>query len=277
MWAPGACSSKPTFLLQGKYIFIDDGKTNPEDKYNSYVIFDMQKGTYNYIGGSNFSSDQGDKETILKAVNENDKLVFYIDPADTANPQPSQYGGFTHTKGNDHGYVIRREIDPATMHYTDYSLPFTLPSDVTTYRVNSYSLFDSVISINKDTAATDTFYSGKVSNNRLELTLHHTQDTYNVNDTVVYDSPLELSLGDKIKAQLPAFGGQTPYADSKYKTDFIISELGSHNTLQFLTIKQRYDNFDTPAIYNTQSGDFQTLTDQAVISQPSQYVELGVF
>jgi hypothetical protein len=273
MWAPGACSSKPTFLLQGKYIFIDDGKTNPKDKYNSYIVFDMATSTYNYFGGNNFTAKQANNETIIKAVNENDKLVFYIDTPDPKGTHKTSDGLPIHVPGQAPSYIIRREVDPATMHYVDYSLPFSAPTGMPKYVVNAG--FDSAVIRVTDTNPDNPLaYNGTVQNNAITLKPEKDEAGTFV-DT--YDTPLELRLADKLKNQLPLLYKQKIEADNKFKTNFRISELGSHDSLQFLSIIQRFDINDTPAIYDKKSGEVITLTNQKVLSQPSKYVELGVF
>jgi hypothetical protein len=271
MWAPGACSSKPSFLVQGKYIFIDDGKTNAYDRYSSYIVFNMTNGKYNYFGGNNFTKDQGNKEIILSNVNENDKLVFYIDPVDSQGPYAGNTQG-KHSTGSDRGYIIRREIDPETMKYTDYSLPFNVPPGIKVYTItNSYN--GGLVTLQPKSSMT--FYDGKVSDNRIEFSeIPFTDNT--VYETPPLDSPLELQLNSLLVTELSNLSQQKPYKDApNYKAKFSVQELGSNESIKFLIVTQRFGDSSTPTIYNQKQGSVNAMTDSQILKY--NYVSLGVF
>ncbi len=290
MWAPGACSSKPTFLLGDKYIFIDDGKTKDTDKYNSYILFNMQTAEYHYIGGSNFTPTQGNKEQILLAANENDKLVFYIDPIED-HPYIVDDGSLPgHIKGKDHSYIIRRVIDPETFDYTDYSLPFNVPDDLTNYYVRAYNEASGVsfqVSAPYINGVEGPSYDGKLADNSIKLTPTTPPDyNYDGNDSVT-DSTLELQLDPSLRQTLSDLvTKQKPDKDTPYKTMFTAVELGTYQQLKFLNVEQRfgegatgdykYDTYMTPAIFDTDKKQVYTMVTGHILTN-SSYVNLGVF
>jgi hypothetical protein len=273
MWAPGACSSKPTFLIQGKYIFIDDGKTNPDDKYNSYIVFNMATGKYNYFGGNSFTKDQGGNEMILKSLNENDKLVFYIDPVDSSGPLAGNTEG-KHARGRDHAYIIRREIDPATMKYADYSLPYSVPAGVSVYSIALSYNDGMLISLTPD--GSQTSYDGKVADN--QITLAKAAPYGVIPSDQQLDSQLELSLDSILSSAMPNLSKQTPYSGAPaYKAKFGVEELGSNKSVKFLIAKQRFGGYSVPTVYNQSIGSVNPMTDSLIFESYVNYVPLGVF
>lgn len=284
MWAPGACASKPTFLIGGKHIFIDDGKTSDEDKYDSYIVFDMTTGEYKYFGGNDFTTAQATKEVVMTATNENDKIVFYIDPVDD-QPYITDNALKGHTKGKDHAYVIRREIDPVTLKYTDYSLPFTVPDALTHYYVSAYNSSDDGVHVSLyiPYSLEDKSYSGTIASNRINLKLNQPGD---VNVSGPLDTPLELALESTLRQAAPGLTKQNnPYDGSQYKTVFSIGELGTYKQLQFLNASQRYGiskgdetlYYATPLIYDKDSKKSYPLVTQALLRSYTDYVNLGAF
>lgn len=285
MWAPGACSSKPTFLIQDKYIFIDDGKTKPEDTYNSYIIFNMQTTEYHYLGGSNFTETQGKKERILLTANENDKLVFYIDPVDD---QPYLQDNSTpgHIKGKDKAYIIRREIDPVTFDYTDYSLPFSVPSDLTNYYVSAYTSGNKVafgLTAPYLNGIAGPSYDGTLEGNVIKLAPSPPPSYSNNYDPSHPDLALDLSLDGTLRKTLSALTDQKPYDGSQYKTLFSTTELGSYQQLQFLDVAQRYpktgtsETYSTPLIYDKGSSQAYPMVTKPILRHWTDYINLGVF
>ncbi len=298
MWSPGACASKPTFLLSNKYIFIDDGITNPEEKYNSYVLFDMQNGEYRYFGGNNFTDTQAKKEQVMMTVNENDKLVFYIDPVDD-QPYLEDSGRPGHIRGKDHAYVIRREIDPVTLAYTDYSLPFNVPAELANYYVYAHSdgkepVFSFYAPYTN--GLTSVSYQGRLEANSIKVisTNQATGTNHNPNGQVQFDSDLELALDPTLRTALVALTNQKPYDNSQYKTLFNATELGSYHGLQFLNVSQRYGQlqgpscadcynandfffFSTPAIFDSNDKRLYPMVAKPVLRGFRDYVNLGVF
>lgn len=286
MWAPGACSSKPTFLLQDKYVFIDDGKTSPDDKYNSYIVFNMQTAEYVYVGGNNFTETQALKERILLAANENDKLVFYIDPVDD-QPYTQEGSAPGHTRGKDHAYIIRREVDPSTFDYTDYSLPFTVPKDITNYYLYAFSNSMGVgFTINSPyiNGVSGPYYEGSLKDNVIHFA---TPGASNYSYVPQLDSPLEVSIDGLLNKSLSALTAQKPYDGSQYKTMFTATELGSYHGLQFLNVSQRYGQkttgvdylqyYSTPLIYDKDSSKIFPMVTKAVMRNGVDYVNLGIF
>ena len=277
MWAPGACSSKPTFFLQKHYIFIDDGKTLPTDKYDSYVVFDLLTQKFRYFGGDNFTDTQAQKEKILSTVDENDQIVFYIDPSDSQGPL-SGSSSFKHSRANSAGYIIRRVIDPATLRYTDYHLNYTVPQDpaFAYYYVDIGSDSNELISITSDTS--NTYYSGTVSNNAINLT---PKSAAAAPESFLSSPPdsLATKLDPILVKTLPALvangaGDANSGQDNSHKFD--ITVLGSQGTLQYLDISNQQSEFSTPAVYDTSTDMVAPMTTQAVFGYGS-YVPLGVF
>ena len=294
LWAPGACSAKPTLLLQGRYIFIDDGKTNPEDKY-SYLVFDMQTGKYRYFGGDSFTSKQATHENIMLATDENDQLVFYIDQSDPDGPQVNSTT-FDHSAGHGLDYVVRRVIDPATMNYKDYKIPFVnnaaLDKDV--YHL---LLFNKVPTDQPDGLAKATLryvstvyrheynnesqesaYDGNVIDNAFTLKSFdfNSPSSYKAASQGPFDSSLEKQLNDPLTKALPTFIAGKPLDPTSYTTNFMITALGVHGQTNYIVASSRTGEYaQTPAIIDS-DGTVHPLTVKPVL-KINGYVPLGVF
>jgi hypothetical protein len=272
MWAPGACSSKPTFFLQHQYIFIDDGKTHPDDKYGSYVVFDMLAQKYRYFGGNNFTDIQATKEKILKVTDENDQIVYYIDPMDASGPLAGS-PSFKHARGSDHGYIIRRVIDLATLHYTDYKLKFKVPAETNFnyYYVSPGTNADERITLTSDTA--EKYYSGKVENNAITLTAG-LPSAPNQSYTPP-NNELALALSGPLQKALPGFVTAQPPSDPNTPV-YSVGVLGEHDSLKYLDVYTNYGGYGTPVVYDSATKTLDPLTDRAILSW-GNYVALGVF
>jgi hypothetical protein len=272
MWLPGECSSKPSFLLQGKYIFIDDGKTQPTDKYSSYVIYNLEKNSYTYFGGSNFTDQQAQGEQIIDTANENNQLVFYINPTDRTGALHNS-PTFKHAVGSDEQYIIRRVVDPATMEYKDYKLPYTVPDGVTHYYIEK-TYGDNIMRLTPDGGADA--YDGKVANNRIELTKSEPQNMAANYQPGSDETDLERHLSEGLSKQLASLVNGQSYAGSPYSTSFRLSELGSNATVNFLIASYRYGSYETPIVYDSATGNIDPLVTTASL-QGGSYVPLGVF
>lgn len=289
MWAPGACSSKPSFLVKNKYIFIDDGKTDPDDLYSSYVMFDMHTGQYRYFGGDNFTEEQGKKENILLTVNENDKLVFYIDPLDE-EPYFAYTGAAPgHTRGKDHAYMIRREIDPDSLDYTDYSLPFSVPEDLPIYSVYTYTYNNEVrftfsAPYNANAPNNGISYRGRLEANAIHISAQ-IEEVYGDGSV---DSDLDVQIDGLLRASLPGLTKQNPPGGGfQAKTIFTATELGSYKGIKFLNITQRNgqtvpnkdysEYFSTPLVFDNGTKQVYPMVTATLIRSYSDYVNLGAF
>lgn len=287
LWAPGACSSKPTLLLQGRYIFIDDGKTNPTDKYNSYLVFDMQTGKYNYFGGDSFTTKQATQEKIMLATNENDQLVLYIDLPDADGPQANT-ASFLHSTTHAPNYIVRRVIDPATMRYKDYKIPFVNPSSIELYNLSVYTN-TSVVTNQKNESVTlnlssladanyqYTTFTGIVSNNAITLKeVHYDNSATGIINPGPFDTSLEKELNEPLSQALPNFVNGKPADPASYTTNFGLTALGSHGDTNYLVAASRTGGFaQTPVIIDT-GGSVHPLTTKTIFTFGS-YVPLGVF
>jgi hypothetical protein len=279
LWAPGACSSKPTLIIQGKYIFIDDGKTKPTDTYNSYLVYNLTDGSYNYFGGDNFSDTQAKHEQIMLATNENDQLVFYIDQTDASGPL-STSTSFKHASTSDRGYIIRRVIDPATMKYTDYKINYTAPAATPYYYISvSPSTTDQplMISLNDDTNSQ--YYDGTVTNNTVSFTRHDANALAVASQTSAtgpYDTAIEKKLDGPLTSLLPAFNTTPLYnPETNYATHFQISEIGQHANLDFIVATARTGSYNaTPVIYNKTSSTVYPMTTKLILKSEN-FVPLG--
>lgn len=278
LWAPGACSAKPTLVLQGRYIFIDDGKTRPSDTYNSYLVYDMTTSTYNYFGGDNFTDSQAKTEKILKATNENDQLVFYIDAVDKTGPL-AKSTAFKHAKLTENGSIIRRVIDPKTMRFTDYVLNFKVPNDMPYYYVdvsNFTSQKDSLVTLTGDNLTSS--YEGKVSNNSIIFSPHLADSTIAQTPIGPFDSVLEKELDKPLSEVLADYAQAEPYDKNVYSTHFSVNLIAARDTLSFLIISQRFGDarYSSPVIYDKSKNILQPLTKKAIIDLENT-VTLGVF
>jgi hypothetical protein len=267
VWEPGGCASKPTYLLQSKYVFIDDGKNQPTDKYNSYIIYDITSGQYRYFGGDKFTDQQGQREKIMKVADENDQPVFYIDVADTEGGLVTE-NTLVHNKGYEAGYIIRRVVNPADLTYKDYKLPYTLPGKVKSYSTDYYGTgpvfteYDSKVQ-----------YQGTIANNRISvasLAVDQLDAPSPVTQTELekqLSSPLALKLPDFIKA---ADGSNPP------KDNFSITPLGSTGQLQMFITNATSSSFFTPTIYDASTDSLDVATTQPFLDY-SNFVALGVY
>lgn len=276
IWLPGGCASKPTQLLGGKYVFVDDGKTKATDKYGSYVFYNLQTNKYRYLGGDNFTEAQGVQESIIKVANENGDLVFYVDPHDKAGTPKD--GSFSHVQGSDPGYIIRRVVDADTMHYTDYKIALLFPDAISKYTVTASS-FDNTFGLYGVDASNDNVtesYSAKLVSNKLDLK----KNTYDTVQTAAAtpDSALELSLNDILAKSLPEFAKADPYTGSTFKTKFMVNEVGSYESYKFVTAQERYGTnyYLVPAVYNATDNSVSVATPQTVLNS-SNSVTLGVY
>lgn len=272
MWAPGACASKPTYFVQGKYVFIDDGKTSPDDKYNSYVVFDLQTEKFLYFGGDNFTDEQATQEKILAVVDQNDQMVFYIDHTDRTGPLAGS-SSFKHARGSADSYIVRRVINLATLHYTDYKLSYTVPAD------KSFGFYfvsndggQGLIDINSD--GSDTYYVGTVHDNQIQLAAQ-SLDVEPPTDVANPAEALAKQLTPGLDQLLPAFLPEAVDAEPNGK-EFNLNILGSHDDDQYLVVNNSNTGSSTPLIYNQATKYLTPMTTQAVLDW-GNYVALGVF
>ena len=288
LWAPGACSAKPTLLLQGRYIFIDDGKTRPDDKYNSYLVFDMQTGKYNYFGGDSFTDKQAVHENIMFATDENDQLVFYIDQSDSDGPLA---GSTTYKHDSNHAanYIIRRVIDPATMKYKDFKIPFTAPKSGTAVTITDYytlsfygdatsQIDDNKVALHYVSETHNLTAEGRVDNNAIAL--HTITPDIGVPAAGInngpFDTALEKQLNEPLSKVLPTFIAGQPVDPTAYTTNFSLNPIGVHGQTKFIVAASRTGDYaETPAIVDP-DGVVHPLTDKDVLKRGS-YVPLGVF
>jgi hypothetical protein len=278
LWAPAECSAKPTLLLKGRYIIIDDGKTQPTDTYNSYLSFDIQKGTYNYFGGDHFTTTQAKRENIMLVANENDKLVFYIDPLDQKGPLSSS-SSFKHASGYDSGYIIRREIDPATMQYTDYHLPYTVPQGVQYFFLSATSGTadkGKTFMLSNDSDNTD--YTGFITNNKIPFNSLPAVPTLTLaqNPNPPYDTDLEKQLSQPLTKELPTLASGERYDTTSYVTNFSITELGQHGAAKFVIANSRNGTQNQTPVVVDDANQVHGLTDKPILDYFS-YVALGVY
>jgi hypothetical protein len=274
MWAPGACASKPTYFLQKHYIFIDDGKTLPTDKYNSYVVFDLLTQKFRYFGGDNFTDRQARQEKILSVVDENDQIVFYLDQSDDQGPLANS-SSFKHARSDAPGYITRRVIDLATLHYTDYHLKFTLPQNpaFNYYYVNIDSGVDNLITISSD--STTDYYAGTVANNAIVLT-PASASAQPPDETASPTDPLAAALDPLLAKALPAFLSSDGSNAEQGSPRFEITTLGSQGSVQYLVATSRQNDYSTPVVYDASTSTVSPMTTQAVFDFTS-YVPLWVF
>ena len=271
LWLPGACASKPTQLVKGRYVFIDDGKTNPDDHYNSYVFYDIQTNLYKYFGGNHFTAIQGDTERIIKLADENDQVVFYIDVRDDRAKSEDYEQDGLHITGKEKGYVIRRVIDPDTLKFTDYKFPYVVPQGVPSYvlaKAFSNGLALEMFGIYPNNAA----YDGKITNNKLIFSEQPPQD-YSQNP---YDTALDLQLKDIMAFSLPDLTKTPPYEGSKYQTNISLNQLGSIGSYSFFVANDRFGNKSIPTVYNADTKTVSPMTSSGVL-QSGHYVPLGVY
>jgi hypothetical protein len=229
---------------------------------------------FRYFGGDSFTDQQATKEKILSVVDENDQMVFYIDPAHAHGPLAGS-SSFKHASGYAPGYIIRRVIDLATLHYTDYKLTFSLPTDANLdyYYVAAGGGKDQLITISADTS--DTYYSGKVVNNAIVLSA---QSTTTVPATVGSSSvdQLAVTLSPTLAQALPAFLPQdNSSSDINSGPTFNLNVLGTHGTEQYLVVSGNA-GFSTPVVYDSSAKAVDPMTTQTFLAW-GNYVALGVF
>jgi hypothetical protein len=113
MWVPGACASKPSWVIDSRYILIDDGAY--------YVMFDIQTKKFTTFG---YHDDiNTDTESMLAFTIENGKASYYIDSHDPSGPLQTN-SIFKHSRHHDKKYVVRRELNLADMTYSDYKVQY---------------------------------------------------------------------------------------------------------------------------------------------------------
>lgn len=282
IWQPASCASKPTYLIKGQYIFIDDGKAKPTDQYNSYLVFDMVSKKFRYFGGSDFTTQQGSKEHILSVANENDQIVFYIDPADTAGPLAGS-SSFKHAAGSAASYVIRRVIDLSSMHYTDYKLNYTVPTNIPYYYVDPGSgtvagAAKELVTLSDDNSATNYYYSGTVTNNQITFT----QKNRTNNEGIVPTPPVDNTLDAKLTTAMPSFATGFDATAAGFSNKFTVSTLASQDTVKYLVTTQSWSSngnlYENPVVYDTSSGFISPMTTTpTLMGFGGNYVPLGVF
>jgi hypothetical protein len=283
IWQPASCASKPTYLIGGRYIFIDDGRTKATDKYNSYLVFDMVSQKYRYFGGDNFTVDQGQKEHILSVQNENGSVVFYIDHSDTSGPLAGSTS-FKHAASYAAKYITRRVLDLSTLHFQDYKIPYQLPSGINYFFIDAGNNFSDgqIATLTTDTEQGDGYYSGTVSKNALSFKF--VSYTSNSQSIAVIDDPLATDTLDQLLAgAMPNFVDHFDAAASNQKHKFLTSPLGTSGSVQYLIAHQSWtpngEIHDNPAIYDTADHKVLVLTNKPILDSygGGNYVALGVF
>ncbi len=126
MWIPGSCAQKPSWLMQNRYVVIDDGSYEAGQTTHYYAVYDTQTKKFMHFGGSLISDIQA-HENIMFVNTEEDKLVFYIDLQDPSG-QFTASSNFKHSKASKESYIIRRVINPSDLSYDDYRVPYQQPS-----------------------------------------------------------------------------------------------------------------------------------------------------
>lgn len=281
IWQPASCASKPTYLIGGRYIFIDDGKEKASDKYPSYLAFDMVSQKFRYFGGNNFTAQQGDKEHILSIQNENGSLVFYIDQSDTTGPLASS-PTFKHATAYAPGYITRRVIDASTLAYTDYKLPYAIPTGIAYFYIDAGTDFGAgqVATLTPgNVESSATYYPGVVANNALTFT-----PTAIASATAYVPlQTIDPALDQLLSTALPSFTTGFDAQAAKSPNRFTVSKQGALNNLQFLIASQSWTSdgnlFDSPVVYDTTTKSVDAMMLKPVISSYAggNYVALGVF
>jgi hypothetical protein len=272
IWQPGACSSKPSFFVQGRYIFIDDGKNKPTDKYNSYIIYDLKTQKYRYFGNSNFTDQQATKENILRVADENDQIVLYIDTPDTTGPLANS-SSFKHARGNDPGYIIRRVVNPSTFQYSDYKIVLSVPAAFSHYYIDS-SYGDTLVRLSSDES--DINFLGTVNGGQL---IFKGEDTSN--RLTPYVDPMEevaKQLEPNLSSVLPSFiKDDSPLPDTQ-SPKFSLQELGSNGSAKYLIVWGRQSASATPLVYDIPTNSLKPmLTTPILYASPGGFVALGVY
>jgi hypothetical protein len=294
LWQPGACASKPSLLIGDRYVFIDDGKTRPEDPYSSYIIYDIKDKVYRYFGGSNFTEQQGMKETILSYLVEDGQLVFYIDPADKEG-QLNHVGVAKHWVQGDHSYIIRRVVAPDLLSYTDYALDFKVPGGIEYYDVQSWygDMIDGKPSIVKleDTdnvgfkPSNETSFLGYITDGRIQLSPYTPPSISGPVGSSVTDQ--EKAINDGLKRAMPHLNDPPRGDFERYNIlSFESTILGETSDSIFITtgyVRTPPEKSDVqgygyigPAVYSKTSKSAATLTANQYLNYGS-YVALGVY
>jgi hypothetical protein len=281
IWQPASCASKPTYLIGGRYIFIDDGKENAADKYPSYLVFDMVSQKYRYFGGNSFTQQQGDKEHILSIQNENGSLVFYIDQSDSTGPLASS-STFKHARANAPGYITRRIINASALTYTDYKLPYTVPNGIQYFYIDAGTDFGAgqVATLTPDTVESGgTYYPGVATNNALTFT----PTAITATPAYAMAQTIDPTLDQSLTAALPSFTTNFNAQSANAPNRFTVANQGALKNLQFLIASQSWTSdgelFDSPVVYNSTTQTVDAMMLKPVISSyvGGNYVALGVF
>ena len=281
MWLPAKCASKPTYLIGGRYIFVDDGKQTPDSKYSSYLVFDMVSKKFRYFGGDLFTATQGDKEHILSIQNENGAVVFYIDTSDPSGPL-SGSATFKHAAAYSPGFVTRRVLDLSTLAYTDYKIPYTAPPATPYYYIDAGTNFTSgsIVTLTPDGSQLDGkyYYPGTVANNVLSF------NKTPVSEGSAYTPPVpDVALDQQLTATLPLFTAKFDANAANRATRFDVAVQGVENSLQYIIATQAWtpdgNIFDTPAVYDSSTHTLDPMLKTTVLPSflQNNYVPIGVF
>ena len=282
VWLPASCASKPTYLIGGRYIFIDDGKEKPSSKYSSYLVFDVVSKKFRYFGGDSFTPTQGDKEHILSIQNENGSVVFYIDTSDTSGPL-SGSSTFKHAAAYSPGYITRRVLNLDTLAYTDYKIPYTSPPNTPYYYIDAGTNFSAgnIVTLTPDGSSLDGkyYYPGIVANNVLSFKKTANSEFGYDHSSITTDATLDQQLTIKLPLLAAKFNATAANKTSR----FDVSLQGTDKNLQYLIATQSwspdFNLFDSPVIYDTSTHTVNPMVKTAVLPSYVQgnYVPLGVF
>jgi hypothetical protein len=122
MWEPASCAQNPSFIVENRYIFINDGSYNNGEGINYYTVFDMQEKTFRYFAEKR-TNDLTSQEQIIGMNVEGGKPVVYLDYRDQSGPFTNSTS-FKHRKGKDIKAVVRRVLNLKDLTYADYRVPF---------------------------------------------------------------------------------------------------------------------------------------------------------
>ena len=126
MWIPGACAQKPSWIIPGGFVVIDDADYNGINAYHYYALYDTNRKIFRSFGGT-LANVQQQREKVIYVNVEAGKLVFYIDQQDPSGPY-SGSSSFKHSKADHEASIIRRVIEVPQLAYTDSRIPFELPA-----------------------------------------------------------------------------------------------------------------------------------------------------
>lgn len=126
MWLPGACAQKPSWVIGGRYVLIDDGP--------QLALFDTHKKTFRYFGSTGDDDPRG--ERVLLTEVKDGKLTLYVDKHDPDGALMKSKD-FKHDSSIKDPFIYRREIHPEDLSYDEFAVEYSKPP-VTFYTLRAY-------------------------------------------------------------------------------------------------------------------------------------------